>query len=97
MTLTSMTKKQVAEVLVFLNDAYPNFTVTQSKIDNWHRLLKKQNPAIIMRNAERYAIENKFPPAISELMERKSEARSDNVLEEIEKWEREAVGYNPRG
>ena len=92
MTSISMTKKQVAEVLVFLNETYPNFAVTQSKIDTWHRLLNKQNPATIMKNAERYALTQKYPPSISELIETKIEARSDDFLDQVKRWEREAVG-----
>jgi len=91
MTSTSMTKKQVAEVLVFLNETYPNFPVTQSKIDTWHRLLKGQNPATIMKNAEQYALTQKYPPSISELIETKTEARSSDFLEQVKQWEREAV------
>ena len=91
MTSISTTKKQVAEVLVFLNDTYPNFTVTQSKVDTWYRLLKNQNPAVIMKNAERYALTKKYPPAIAELIETKSEARSNNILKQIAEWERDAV------
>ena len=91
MTSTSMTKKQVAEVLIFLSDTYPRFEVTQSKIDTWYRLMKNQNPAVVMKNAEKYALTQKYPPSISELIERKTDARNNDILEKIKDWERDAV------
>lgn len=87
-----MNKEQVFEVLELLHNAYPNFSLDQKKIDAWHRLLKDQNPAIIMRNAERYIMEFKFPPSIADLRERKSEPHKSKILELVDKWEREASG-----
>lgn len=91
-----MNKEQVFEVLKLLNDAYPNFEVTQSKIDTWARLLSNQNPAVVMQNAERYVMNNKYPPSISELRDSKSEANSNDFLNKLAKWEREAIGNNHR-
>jgi hypothetical protein len=90
-----MNRENVYEVLKLLNDAYPNFNFDQSKIDNWAKLLKDQNPAIVMRNAERYALENKFPPALSDLREIKKEAHTNDFLKKIDKWKGEAVGRKP--
>lgn len=90
-----MTKREVAKVLAFLNSVYPNFEVTQNKIDAWTRLLKDQNPAVVMRNAERYALNQKYPPALSELREVKTEAKSNDFLKKLDEWERKAVGYKP--
>lgn len=91
-----MNRKQVFEVLELLNDAYPNFSIGQSKIDNWTRLLKDQNPVIVMRNAERYALGNKFPPSISDLRETRLESYTNDFLNKRKSWEGEAVGYKPR-
>lgn len=90
-----MTKKEVARLLVFINTVYPNFTVNQEKIDAWSRLLADQNPAIIMRNAERHSMSSKFPPVIADLREVKKEAHGNDFLEKVEQWEREALGYKP--
>jgi len=75
-----MNREQVFDVLKLLNDAYPQFNFDQSKIDNWARLLKDQNPAIVMRNAERYVLENKYPPSLSDLRESKSASYSNLFL-----------------
>ena len=91
-----MNREQVFEVLQLLNDAYPNFNFDQSKIDNWTKLLKDQNPAVIMKNAERYALNNKFPPSLSDLRQTKLEAHSNDFLVQRACWESEALGYQPR-
>lgn len=91
-----MNKEQIFEVLKLLRESYPNFEVTQSKIDVWYKLLKDQNPAAIMRNAERYALTQKFPPTIADLREVKNEARGNDFLKKLDEWERDAVGYKPR-
>lgn len=92
-----MNRKQVFHVLKLLSDVYPQFHLDQSKIDNWTRLLKGQNPAIIMRNTERYILENKYPPSLSEIRESNSPFLSNHFLKTRENWEREAVGHQPRG
>lgn len=91
-----MNKEQVFEVLKLLNDAYPNFSIDQSKIDTWSKLLHGQDPSIVMRNAETYALENKFPPSLSDIRERRQEAFSSDFLGKRKQWEREAIGYKPR-
>lgn len=96
MNSTLMTKRQVAELLKFLNDIYPHFEITQSRINSWSRLLRDQNPAKVMMRAESYVIDNKFPPAIADLAEKKLEAHSNDFLAKVRQWEREAVG-KPRG
>ncbi|GGJ61801.1 replicative helicase loader/inhibitor [Virgibacillus salexigens] len=91
-----MNRENVYEVLKLLSNAYPSFDFDQSKIDTWTRLLKDQNPAVIMQNAERYVLENKFPPSLSDLRVTKKEAHTKSFLNTLDKWEREAVGYKPR-
>jgi|SRR5690625_2927318 len=91
MTSTLMTKKQVFDLLNFLKDAYPNLEVTQSRLDTWSRLLRKQNPAKVMQRAEKYVLDNKFPPAIADLAEKNIEARKSDFLEKARRWEDEAV------
>lgn len=91
-----MNREKVYEILKLLSDVYPNFDFDQSKIDTWARLLKDQNPAIVMRNAERYTLENKFPPSLSDLREVKKEAHTSDFLKKLDKWKGEAVGYKPR-
>lgn len=95
MNSISMTKRQVAELLKFISDVYPSFDLTQSRIDTWYALLKDQNPAVIMKNAERYVSTQKFPPTIADLKEVKVESRSNDFLKKLDQWERDAVGRKP--
>lgn len=92
MNSTLMTKRQIAEILKFLNDVYPSVELTQSRIDTWAKLLKDQNPAVVMKNAERYAMENKFPPSIAQLRENKTESRNKDFVQKVREWEGKAVG-----
>lgn len=91
-----MTKLEVIELFNFLSQVYPNQfnvdTVIQEKIDVWSSLLANQNPAVVMRNAERHAMHCKFPPNIAEIREVRLESNSNAFLDKIDKWEREAVG-----
>lgn len=91
-----MNREQVYEVLKLLSNAYPNFDFDQDKINTWARLLKDQNPAVVMRNAEKYALENKFPPTLSDLRVKSREAFKSNAIEIIAEWESEASGGNSR-
>lgn len=71
---------------------YPQFEVDSDKLDNWTRLLKDQNPARVMRNAERYALDNKFPPTIADLREPNLEAHNNDFLRQVREWEANASG-----
>jgi Loader and inhibitor of phage G40P len=84
-----LTKKDTLELFKFLKSVFPQFEVDQYKIDTWTSLLKDQNPAVVMRNAERYALENKFPPSVADIRERKM--YQSNILDQIKEWESNAA------
>lgn len=90
-----MNKENTYDVLKLLSDSYQVFNFDQSKIDTWTRLLKDQNPAVVMQNAERYVLENKFPPSVSDLRVIKKEAHTNDFLKRLVEWESEAVGHKP--
>lgn len=91
-----MNRKQVYGVLKLLDAAYPQFFVDQSKVDIWAKILHNQNPAVVMRNAERYILTHKYPPSIADLCETHSPAFSNRFLQIRKLWERDAVGNDPR-
>lgn len=64
-----MTREELKEIFKILANVYPQFDVTSEKLDIWHRFLKNQNPAKVMQKAERFVLESKFPPTISDLIE----------------------------
>lgn len=91
-----MNREQVKEVFKLIVNVYPKFEVTSEKVDTWARLLKDQNPAVVMRNAEKYILDQKFPPTIADLRERRLAAHSNAHLEKVKQWEEKALGYKPR-
>jgi hypothetical protein len=82
-------KAQVFDLMAFLKNVFPSFDFDQDKLNTWHRLLKDQDPVRVMKAAEHYALEHKFPPVIADLRERKLNYQT-NILSEIEEWERNA-------
>jgi hypothetical protein len=85
-----VTKEQVFELMRFIRNVFPSFDFDQEKLNTWHRLLKDQDPAKVMIAAERFALEQKFPPVIADLRERRMNYQS-NILLEMEEWERNAT------
>jgi len=81
-----LTKKEVAELFKFIRSIYSSFEVDQYKINTWSEMLKDQNPATVMKKAERHVLENKFAPTIADL--REARRREDpSVLAQF--WSRE--------
>lgn len=88
-----MTKKEMFDIFTFIKSVYPNFEVTQDKIDGWTRVMKSNDPADVMKNTERFALNSKFPPTIADIKAPpKSEAHSKSYLDKIKRWEAEASG-----
>lgn len=87
-----MDRKHVIEVFKVIKGVYPLFEVSTEKVDLWARLLKDQNPAVIMRNTEKYVLNQKFPPTIADIREVKLEAHSNDFLKKVAMWESEASG-----
>ena len=82
-----MNKQNVYDLFTFLTNVYPTFDYDQEKLNTWQSLLKDQNPASVMKLAEKHALTNKFPPTIAELRGRK-EREDESVLASF--WEGEA-------
>jgi hypothetical protein len=87
-----VTRDEVKEVFKVISSVYSQFEVTKEKVDVWYRLLKEQNPAVVMRNTERYVLENKFPPTIADLREKVHESYQSTILDQIKEWEANATG-----
>jgi hypothetical protein len=84
-------RDEVKEIFKILKNVYPQFEVTSEKLNVWSNFLKDQNPAVIMKNVERFVLESKFPPTIADLRERRVEAYSSTVLDQIKEWEKNAA------
>lgn len=85
-----MNRQHTAELFKMLVSVYPQFEVDQYKIDLWTRLMKDQDPKKVMRRAEMYVRENKFPPTIADLSEKIDETHNSDFLEKVKQWKAEA-------
>lgn len=85
-----MIREELKEVFKVLKNVYPQFEVNSEKLDIWHKFLKEDNPAVVMRNAEIFILESKFPPTVADLREVRHPSYNNNVLDEIKEWQKNA-------
>lgn len=87
-----MIKKEVGALLIEINHYYPNFDVTQEKINDWDRALANCDNNRVHFNLEKYIKESKFPPTPAVLMVN-AEIRQAKVDygSKMEQWERESA------
>lgn len=83
-----MKRDQVKDVFKIIAFAYPRFEVSSEKIDYWHKFLKDQDPAAVMKKAEKHIMNNVFPPTIADLRETVIKFGGKSVLAEF--WSEEA-------
>lgn len=83
-----MTKAEVLELFKLIKSIYPNFEVTQEKIDMWADVMKGMDFDRVMSRAKEHVTTNKFPPTIAEISAYAPE--KNNHLEKFEQWKREA-------
>lgn len=62
-----MIKKESFEIMNLIHAYYPNFEVTQERIDAWHLILCKFAFEDVRKNVVRFAEANKFSPTVHEL------------------------------
>lgn len=86
-----MTKAEAFEILETIQCFYPNFEITQKKIDTWSKILKNDDFQTVMNRVERHATEKKFSPTIVDIREPNNPYKND-YLSKLEQWEREASG-----
>lgn len=66
-----MHREQVRYLLRFLNDIYVNLELTESRINSWYQLLKNQDPATVLKEAEKHAFLHNYPPTVADLIREK--------------------------
>lgn len=86
-----MNRDQVKEIFKILKNVYPQFEVTSEKLDIWHKFLEEHNPAVVMKNTERFVLESKFPPTIADLKETYIPSYNSKILDQIKEWEKNAA------
>ena len=83
-----MTKANVLELFKLIKSIYPNFEVTQEKINIWASVMKDMDFDRVMARAREHVQENKFPPTIAEISA--YAPKENKALEKMERWQREA-------
>jgi hypothetical protein len=89
-----MTRTEVFELIEHIEAIYPGrFEVNEEKTNAFHFHLADQDKETVMKKLREHAKDNKFPPTISDLVERrKMDYELDDPLGKINKWEEEASG-----
>jgi hypothetical protein len=88
-----VTRDEVKEVFKVIKSIYPQFEVNKEKVNIWHKFLQSDNPAVVMRNTEKYVLSNSFPPTIHDIRETKHPSyEAEDLIQKIKKWEGEASG-----
>lgn len=88
-----MNRDQVIELFKLLKSVYPNFEVSSEKVDAWTRLMKTMDFERVMIKAEKFVLENKFPPTVAEIAAYPPE--KNKHLEKMRKWKKEASEVSP--
>lgn len=83
-----MNREQVIELFKFIKSVYPAFEVSSKKVDVWTKVMSNMDYDRVMKKAEKYVVENKFPPTIADLA---AYAPPENeTLKKMEQWRKEA-------
>lgn len=91
-----MNREQTKEVFKIIKSVYPTFEVSSEKLDVWSKLLREQDYEAVINNTEGYVLNNKFPPTITDIREKKVESRNRSFIDKVKQWEADAVGFKPR-
>ena len=63
-----MIKKQTGEIMQAIADCYPQFEITQSKVDFWHKTLVDYEFEQVEASLLVYVRGNDYPPKINQLI-----------------------------
>lgn len=91
-----MIKKQTAEIMQAINGCYPQFEVTQAKLDFWHKILEEYDFTMIETALLKYVRDNDYPPKINQLIQGINKPdkaylvpNKEETKELIKRWEEE--------
>ena len=87
-----MTKEDVSKIMTVLQVAYPRYYAGQSAeeklqaINLWHMMLEEYPYELVQKAVKTVIATNKFPPAISEIIEKIGFLKSEGSMTELEAW-----------
>jgi len=84
----TLNREQVIELFKFLKSVYPTFEVSSKKVDVWTKVMSNMDYDRVIKKAEGYVVENKYPPTIADLAA--YAPPKNETLKKMERWEHEA-------
>ena len=81
-----MTKKETAKILGVIAETYPNFTVTELKVEIWQSMFEDATYQTVVLALKKHMIESKFAPAIAEIRAQISEITAPPIPDAAEAW-----------
>ena len=83
-----MNREQVIELFKFIKSVYPTFEVSSKKVDVWTKVMRDMDYYRVMKRAEEYVVENKFPPTIADIAA--YAPPKNETLKQMKQWRKEA-------
>jgi hypothetical protein len=97
-----MTEEQTVKILALIATAYPNFNLTDERVDLWHEFMRKFPFEKGLLHLKRHIETNSFPPTIADILKKdpsqfvdyeKLKLETANRLERMDAWENKAIPY----
>lgn len=83
-----MNREQALEILEMIDEVYPQFELTERKVEIMLPELEKMDYKRVKARFSEYMTQNPFPPTLAEIS---AYAPPENkALEKMERWQREA-------
>jgi len=83
-----LNREQVIELFKFIKSVYPTFEVSSKKVDVWTKVMRDMDYYRVMKRAEEYVVENKFPPTIADIAA--YAPPKNETLKQMKQWRKEA-------
>ncbi|WP_134705145.1 replicative helicase loader/inhibitor [Ammoniphilus sp. YIM 78166] len=85
-----MTKNQVLKLFSLMANAYPNFKVSEDKLEDWTDILEHQDYEKVRANLKRHIQNERFIPTPSEIMDH-APKEEESFLTKIDEWRKNAA------
>ncbi|MBY0597723.1 replicative helicase loader/inhibitor [Bacillus bingmayongensis] len=80
-----MEKKEVVSLLRYIVAAYPNFELTDERIQVWIDLLEDSSYSKTMEKLKQHCKTKKFPPSVAEILV--NETPKNLQMNKLKEWE----------
>lgn len=81
-----MTKTEVAELLRYINGAYPRFTINDNTPAVWYEMLQEKDFKKTLEFLKKHISDSRYEPSISDLLKEKEMTLEEKDAEFRKKW-----------